>query len=174
MRHGIVRGRSCPAGARIGARGEGLGEGDVYRGEYSSNGYELKGMGLAALAAWNRVRVAYPEVLLASRMAQLTGLFQARRPPHRRPRASAPPAGRASASVVEVVDEPADGRSGPRGMPSGSGSLAGCTTASRAVQRVGAAWIHISHQHTHLFTGQATRDATISARRHGASYEECA
>ena len=36
------------------------------------------------------------------------------------------------------------GRRGSRGIPSGSGSIAGCTTASRMALRGGCAWIHTS------------------------------
>ena len=57
------------------------------------------------------------------------------------------------------------GRRGNRGMPSASGSIAGGATASRMAQRWGVRMD--SHQHTNLFTGQATLEATISRRRHG-------
>ena len=75
-------------------------------------------------------------------------------------------ASRASAAVVEVGEEAANGRSDPFRVPVASGSLAGRTTASREAQRGGAAWIHS----THLFTIDRAGDAgrqTTSARRHG-------
>ena len=82
-------------------------------------------------------------------------------------------ASRASAAVVEVGEEAANGRSDPFRVPVASGSLAGRTTASREAQRGGAAWIHS----THLFTIDRAGDAgrhTTSARRHGCVVrEEC-
>ena len=49
-----------------------------------------------------------------------------------------------------------DGRRGSRGMPSASGGIAGCTTASRMALRGGGAHMD-SHQHTNLFTGRRGR-----------------
>jgi hypothetical protein len=111
------------------------GDGDVYRGN------NHRTVGLAALAACHRLRVASPEALqcLGWRDWALPGAPPFTPPP-------TPPLSR-----LRVVSVPprsggcaGDGRRGSRGIPSGSGSIAGCTTASRMALRGGCEWIHTS------------------------------
>jgi len=126
-------------------------------------------MRLAGTEAYHRVRVASPEVLqrLRWRNWALPGAPPSTPPPTPPPRRL-----RASAAVVEVVEEAADGRRDPRGIPSGSGSIAGGATASPMALRGGCAWIHTStptsSQGRRRWRPRSQDDVMV------APYEECA
>ena len=125
----------------------------------------LPRMGLAAVVACHRLRVASPEVLqlLRWRYWALPGV-----PPFIHTAAHAasapPPCLRGSGGCA------GGGRRGSRGIPSGSGSIAGCTTASRMALRGGWNGFTPAHQPLHRAGDAGGHDLkTTSWLRHMSS-----